>query len=124
MSLTEQVVFVFGRLESDIDVNGTTVHSCWNQMTNTSCARSLCEPDRREMLDGEGSSKSDGLLVCTVTPVCSPFRPRGCERFRVSYQLVVFLNRSHVAKRLDLGVLLNKTTHYGGSLRRFRWGLF
>jgi type VI protein secretion system component Hcp len=37
MSLTEQVVFVFGILESDIDVNGTAVHSCWNQITNSQC---------------------------------------------------------------------------------------
>ena len=37
MSLTEEVTLVFGTLESDIEVNGTTVHSCWNQITNTSC---------------------------------------------------------------------------------------
>ena len=37
MSLTEQVTLVFGILESDINVDGTVVHSCWNQITNTSC---------------------------------------------------------------------------------------
>lgn len=38
MSLTEEATLVFGILESDIEVNGTTVHSCWNQITNTDCS--------------------------------------------------------------------------------------
>jgi type VI protein secretion system component Hcp len=37
MSLTEQTTFVFGVLESDVTVGGTTFHSCWNQITNASC---------------------------------------------------------------------------------------
>ena len=37
MSLTEDVVFVFGQLESDVIIGGTAFHSCWNQITNTSC---------------------------------------------------------------------------------------
>jgi type VI protein secretion system component Hcp len=37
MSLTEQVTFVFGRLESEINVDGTLVHSCWDSVTNRAC---------------------------------------------------------------------------------------
>ena len=37
MSLEEQVTFVFGILEADINVNGVVVHSCWNQITNEAC---------------------------------------------------------------------------------------
>ena len=37
MSLTEQAVFVFGILESDVTVGGSTFHSCWDQVLNRSC---------------------------------------------------------------------------------------
>ena len=37
MSLAETVVFVFGSLESDVTLGGVTYHSCWDQITNTSC---------------------------------------------------------------------------------------
>lgn len=37
MSLTEDVIFVFGQLESDVNIGGSTFHTCWNQITNTSC---------------------------------------------------------------------------------------
>jgi len=37
MSLSEEVVFAFGELESDVVFGGTTYHSCWNAITNTSC---------------------------------------------------------------------------------------
>ena len=37
MSLTEEAVFAFGKLESDINVGGGTFSSCWDQVTNRSC---------------------------------------------------------------------------------------
>lgn len=37
MSLTEDVVFVFGQLESEVNVGGSTFQSCWNQILNRSC---------------------------------------------------------------------------------------
>jgi type VI protein secretion system component Hcp len=37
MSLVEQVQFTFGQLESDINVNGTVVHSCWDSINNRAC---------------------------------------------------------------------------------------
>lgn len=37
MSLSEQVVFVFGTLESDINVGGSTFHSCWDSVLNKAC---------------------------------------------------------------------------------------
>jgi len=37
MSLSEQVIMVFGILESDVNVGGVSVHTCWDQITNTSC---------------------------------------------------------------------------------------
>lgn len=37
MSLSEQVIFVFGILESEVNVGGASAHTCWNQMTNHSC---------------------------------------------------------------------------------------
>ena len=30
-------IFVYGELESDVIVGGTTFHSCWDQLTNTAC---------------------------------------------------------------------------------------
>lgn len=35
--VSEQVTFVYGKLESSIVVNGTTFTSCWNEITNTNC---------------------------------------------------------------------------------------
>ena len=37
MSLSEEVVFVFGVLESDVNFGGGTFHSCWDQVTNKAC---------------------------------------------------------------------------------------
>lgn len=37
MSLSEQVIFVFGKLESDITVGGSTAHTCWDSVQNKAC---------------------------------------------------------------------------------------
>ena len=36
-SLNETVMFVFGTLTTDVSIGGTSYHSCWNTITNTSC---------------------------------------------------------------------------------------
>ena len=37
MSLSEQVIFVFGILESDVTIGGASYHTCWDQIQNRSC---------------------------------------------------------------------------------------
>lgn len=37
MTLTEDVTFVFGALESDVLVDGVPYHSCWDSVTNRAC---------------------------------------------------------------------------------------
>lgn len=37
MSLTEDAIFAFGKLQSDVNVGGSTFNSCWDQISNSSC---------------------------------------------------------------------------------------
>ena len=37
-TLAESVSFAYGKITSDVTLNGTTYHSCWNVVTNASCS--------------------------------------------------------------------------------------